>query len=301
MGDPEPGAAPAAAADAPAPPPPPTAPAADAAPGPSDAAVADEDEDALLASFLDDVKHADRDAEVHRVLGAFKLNPFEQLGVRFDADDAALARAFRKASLLVHPDKCSHPRAGDAFDMLAAAMREIREGERGHEVRHVLGLARERVVADRSKTAKADGVARLAAALHGGGATGAAAAQAAWEASDAFHAAWRDAARELLARAEFKRRKLTLRLKETEARLEEEEEAARKKAKHDAKADRRWEKSRAARVGNWRDFQKQKGAAGVRAPTTASVDATRSYVRRPGVAVSAAQPPPPPPAPPRQR
>lgn len=302
MGDPEPGAAPAGTGDAPPAPLPPPSPSA-AAPA-HDSGTPDpagEDEDALLAAFMDDVKHADRDAEVHRVLGAFKLNPYEQLGARFDADDAALARAFRKSSLLVHPDKCSHPRAADAFDMLAAAMREIREGERGHEVRHVIGLARERVVADRAKTAKTDGVARLAAALHGGGATGAAAAAAAWEASDAFHAAWRDAARELLARAEFKRRKLTLRLKETEARLEEEEDAARKKAKHDAKADRAWEKGRGARVGNWRDFQKKKGAAGVRAPTSTAVDAARSYVRRPDAAVAAAQAKPPPPAPPRQR
>ena len=54
------------------------------------------DDDALLASFFAEVRAADRDAEVDRVLGAFKLNPYEQVGVRFDADAAAVTRAYRK-------------------------------------------------------------------------------------------------------------------------------------------------------------------------------------------------------------
>lgn len=53
-------------------------------------------DDALLASFFAEVRSADRDAEVDRVLGAFKLNPFEQVGCRFDATDAEVTRAYRK-------------------------------------------------------------------------------------------------------------------------------------------------------------------------------------------------------------
>lgn len=51
--------------------------------------------------FFAEVREVDRDNEVNRILGAFKLNPFEQLGIRFDAtlDDAK--RQYRKASLLV--------------------------------------------------------------------------------------------------------------------------------------------------------------------------------------------------------
>ena len=62
------------------------------------------DDEALLASFFAEVKSADRDAEVNRILGAFKLNPYEQLGVRFDADAGEVARAYRKSSLLVHEE-----------------------------------------------------------------------------------------------------------------------------------------------------------------------------------------------------
>jgi DnaJ family protein C protein 8 len=54
------------------------------------------DDDALLAAFFAEVKATDRDAEVGRVLGAFKLNPYEQVGVRFDATPAEVTRAYRK-------------------------------------------------------------------------------------------------------------------------------------------------------------------------------------------------------------
>ena len=43
----------------------------------------------------------DRANEVNRILGAFKLNPFEQLGLRFDATLDEAKRQYRKASLLV--------------------------------------------------------------------------------------------------------------------------------------------------------------------------------------------------------
>lgn len=47
---------------------------------------------------------------------AFKLNPFEKLNLRFDATPEEVRKQYRKLSLLVHPDKCSHPQAASAFD-----------------------------------------------------------------------------------------------------------------------------------------------------------------------------------------
>ena len=78
-----------------------------------------------------------------RVLSCFKLNPFEFLNLRFDASPEDVRRQYRKArglltflplpsaatpgvsltpprppqlSLMVHPDKCRHPRSRDAFE-----------------------------------------------------------------------------------------------------------------------------------------------------------------------------------------
>jgi hypothetical protein len=78
-----------------------------------------------------------------RVLSCFKLNPFEFLNLRFDASPEDVRRQYRKVrglsavplpvcscatgavvdahsppqiSLMVHPDKCRHPRSRDAFE-----------------------------------------------------------------------------------------------------------------------------------------------------------------------------------------
>ncbi len=43
---------------------------------------------------------------------------------------------------MVHPDKCSHPQAKDAFEMLNSANTALLSEERRREVVHVLNMAR---------------------------------------------------------------------------------------------------------------------------------------------------------------
>jgi DnaJ family protein C protein 8 len=45
------------------------------------------------------MKSVDRDNEVNRIISAFRLNPFEQLGVRFDAMPEEIRRQYRKVSI----------------------------------------------------------------------------------------------------------------------------------------------------------------------------------------------------------
>ena len=52
-----------------------------------------------LQEFYNDMKSVDRDNEVNRILSAFRLNPFEQLGVRFDATPEEIRRQYRKVSI----------------------------------------------------------------------------------------------------------------------------------------------------------------------------------------------------------
>ena len=81
------------------------------------------DLDAAFKAFLGEMKGVDRDNEVERILRAFRLNPYEQLGVRFDATDDEIKKAYRKKSLMVHPDKCKHAHAKEAFEVLGYANR----------------------------------------------------------------------------------------------------------------------------------------------------------------------------------
>jgi hypothetical protein len=40
-------------------------------------------------------------------------------------------KRYWRLSLLIHPDKCSHPRAHDAFQAVTAAAKELQVGGRG--------------------------------------------------------------------------------------------------------------------------------------------------------------------------
>ena len=88
------------------------------------------------------MRDVDRENEVHRILGAFKLNPFEQLGLRFDATVDDVKKAYRKSSLMVHPDKCKHPKAQDAFETLGQAQQQLNNEDKMKELIYVLTLAR---------------------------------------------------------------------------------------------------------------------------------------------------------------
>ena len=95
-----------------------------------------------MQEFFLEVKEVDRNNEVNRILGAFKLNPFEQLGLPFDATQEEAKRQYRKLSLLIHPDKCKHPLATSAFEVLGNANSQLTNEDFMRELRHALNLAR---------------------------------------------------------------------------------------------------------------------------------------------------------------
>jgi DnaJ family protein C protein 8 len=55
------------------------------------------------------------------VSAAFKADPYEVLGVPADAAVGAVKKRYWRLSLMIHPDKCRHPRAAEAFQAAAAA------------------------------------------------------------------------------------------------------------------------------------------------------------------------------------
>ncbi|KAK9846337.1 hypothetical protein WJX81_001857 [Elliptochloris bilobata] len=242
------------------------------------------EEEALLKGFFAEVREVDRSNEVNRILGAFKLNPFEQLGLRFDATLDEAKRQYRKASLLVHPDKCSHPHATAAFEVLGQANTQLQSEEVMHELRHVLTLARDELRRERKKKTKNDAAVRLAGLVHKEGREG---VEAEWERTDGFHEAWKLKARDMLARAEWRRRKLTKRLKEEEERIEEDEADTRKRLKSSREHHKKWEETRETRVGTWRDFAKKKGKkgthlmGGLKPPKQKEWDEEHTYIQRP--------------------
>ncbi|KAL4445311.1 hypothetical protein ABPG77_011136 [Micractinium sp. CCAP 211/92] len=241
------------------------------------------DEDALK-EFYTDLKDAEREGEVQRILGAFKLNPYEQLGMRNEAPVEEVRRQYRKVSLMVHPDKCKHPRAKDAFEVIGEAQKQLMDEEKRAKLSFLLQHAREEVLKEWKKAAKGDAAVRLASLMNEEGKQG---VVAQFEQTAEFHEQWKLKARDVLARAEWRRRKLTKRISEEEERAKaeykEEKEVAKRKAKHD----KAWEKTRDERVGTWRDFmqkssKKAKTAqGGIKPPKAKESDADKRYIQRP--------------------
>ncbi|CAG8829034.1 10116_t:CDS:2, partial [Racocetra persica] len=66
-----------------------------------------------------------KDQEVERILSAFKLNPFDILDLAPDCTEKDIKNAYRKKSLLIHPDKTKHPKAQEAFALLKKAETEL--------------------------------------------------------------------------------------------------------------------------------------------------------------------------------
>ncbi|KFM26150.1 Protein CAJ1 [Auxenochlorella protothecoides] len=113
----------------------------------------DDDEDAFLvgpvppdlAGELDLASSDDRSAEVARILGLARerearlagvaaadaardpLDPYEVLGLGPEATPAEVKRRYMRTSLLIHPDKCDHPGAADAFQAVARAAKELQD------------------------------------------------------------------------------------------------------------------------------------------------------------------------------
>lgn len=212
------------------------------------------DDETLLKEFFADVSDATRDAEVLRILSCFKLNPYEHLNLRFDATEDQIKRAFRKVSLMVHPDKCKHADAKAAFDAIGQAQQLLAQEEVRRELDFNLSRAKDAVIKAWRKETRNDVVLRV---RFNGDRD---AQQEAFLQSDEFHERWKLEGRKNIVDLEWRRRKLTLRIKAEEERVtaEEKVEAAERKKKQ--KAQKQWddEKAREGRVGGWRDFMNEK-------------------------------------------
>ena len=59
------------------------------------------------------------------VSAALRADPYEVLGVPHDAAAGAVKKRYWRLSLMIHPDKCRHQRAAEAFQASAAAAKML--------------------------------------------------------------------------------------------------------------------------------------------------------------------------------
>ncbi|KAL6645823.1 hypothetical protein ACP70R_017431 [Stipagrostis hirtigluma subsp. patula] len=271
------------------------------------------DEDQLFKSFLAEVSEAERDNEVTRILGCFKLNPFEHLKLSFDSSPDEVKKQYRKLSLLVHPDKCKHPQAQEAFAVttlhkishfiyssrgyvfgdksgivvaaispsLAKAQQLLLDPQERGYILDQVAAAKEELRAKRKKELKKDSASKIKSQVdeQGGGKY-----EEQFERSDEFQKQLIIKVREILTEKEWRRRKMQMRISEEEGRLKKDEEETKEMWKRKREHEEKWEETRDQRVSSWRDFMKtgKKGRKGeIKPPKLKTEDPNKSYVQRP--------------------
>ncbi|KAG8816306.1 hypothetical protein FRC17_000366 [Serendipita sp. 399] len=83
-----------------------------------------------------------RDVEVDRILRTFKLNPYETLDIDPSASSEDIKKRYKQLSLLIHPDKATHPQAQDAFDLLKKAENDLSDKDKRENLDATIKQAR---------------------------------------------------------------------------------------------------------------------------------------------------------------
>lgn len=194
------------------------------------------DEKEALADLDREANEYVKDAEISRILNAFKLDAYAILDLQPGVPESDIKIQFRKKSLLIHPDKTKNPQAPDAFDRLKKAQAELSDEKKRERLDEAIADARMLLIRERKWTVDNPELK-----------------------TDEFARDWREKTKEVLIDNELRRRKqLKAQLAEEgrEMRKAEKEIEERKRKRENEVA---WEETRENRISSWRDFQKGGG------------------------------------------
>ncbi|KAK4236206.1 hypothetical protein C8A03DRAFT_35906 [Achaetomium macrosporum] len=185
-----------------------------------------------------EAKELEKDAEIDRILRAFRLDAYAVLGLKPGVPESDIKNTYRKKSLLIHPDKTKNPRAPDAFDRLKKAQTELMDEKHRKMLDEAIADARMLVMRENKWTVDSPELK-----------------------TEEFERKWVDKTKFVLIENEQRRRRqLKAQMQEEgreQRRQEEEAEARRRKRQHEED----WEATRDQRINSWRQFQKKKTGA----------------------------------------
>ncbi|KAK3990043.1 hypothetical protein QBC44DRAFT_240111 [Cladorrhinum sp. PSN332] len=182
-----------------------------------------------------EAKEWDKDAEIDRILKAFRLNAYAVLGLKPGAPESDIKNLYRKKSLLIHPDKTKNPLAPDAFDRLKKAQTELMDEKHRANLDEAIADARMLVMREHKWTVDSPEL----------------------KTAD-FEKKWDEKTKFVLIENEHRRRRqMKAQMQEEgreQRRQDEEIEQRKKKRQHEED----WEATRDQRIDSWRQFQKGK-------------------------------------------
>ncbi|XXG65515.1 hypothetical protein AAC387_Pa05g3195 [Persea americana] len=83
-----------------------------------------------MVAEAESANEAERFEEVMRIVGVEGGDPYDVVGVNHKMSIENIKKRYWKLSLMVHPDKCSHPQAHQAFVQLNKAFKELQDPDK---------------------------------------------------------------------------------------------------------------------------------------------------------------------------
>ncbi|KAH8809114.1 hypothetical protein F5884DRAFT_794522 [Xylogone sp. PMI_703] len=194
--------------------------------------LANDDLDALEA-LESEAKEFNKDAEIDRILKAFRLDSYAVLDLQPGVPESDIKKTYRIKSLLIHPDKTSNPQAPEAFDRLKKAQTELLDEKARARLDEAIADARTLLIRENKWTVDSPELK-----------------------TEEFAKQWREKTKYVLIDNEQRRRRQVKAQMQEEGReqrrADEEMEARKRKREHEQD----WENTREQRIGSWREFQK---------------------------------------------
>jgi len=186
-----------------------------------------------------EAKEFEKDAEINRILGAFRLDAYAVMGLKPGVPESDIKKVYRIKSLLIHPDKTKNPQAPEAFDRLKKAQTELMDEK--HRATLDEAIADARMLLMRESKWNADSPETRTAE---------------------FEKKWEDKTKFVLIENEQRRRRQVKAQMQEEGReqrrQDEELEARKRKRQHEED----WEATRDQRINSWRQFASGKKGGG---------------------------------------
>ncbi|KAK4941761.1 DnaJ subfamily C member 8 [Elasticomyces elasticus] len=191
------------------------------------------DESDALDALEKEAKEYDKDAEIDRILKAFKLDAYAVLDLQPGVPESDIKIVYRKKSLLIHPDKSTNPQAPEAFDRLKKAQTALLDEKQREHLDECIADARHLLIREHKYTVDSEELK-----------------------TNEFKQEWRRKTVEVLIDAEARRRRQIKAKMQEEGREQAKEDADIEARKRKRDHEKKWEDTREQRIGSWRDFQK---------------------------------------------
>ena len=157
------------------------------------------------------------------------------MGLKPGIPESDIKIAYRKKSLLIHPDKTKNPLAPDAFDRLKKAQTELMDEKHRSNLDEAIADARMLLIRENKWTVDSPELK-----------------------TDDFAKKWREKTKEVLIDNEHRRRRQMKAQMQEEGREQKRQDEEIEDRKRKRQHEQDWEATRDQRIDSWRQFQKGK-------------------------------------------